>query len=125
MIKRTIMALGLGVTLTGGAATAVHASSATAAHPAVAHTAAAHHTARQAARVVVATDGDQTGDADADAPCATDAGGNQTGNCQDSQHSSGPADTAGAADQSGPADQGGPADQSDAPEPGQTSTSGN
>ncbi len=85
MIKRTLMALGLGVALMGGAATAVHASSVVAAHPA----------AVQADLVAGAT-GDQTTDADANAPCATDAAGNQTGNCQDSQNASGPADNGGA-----------------------------
>ena len=84
MIKRTLMALGLGVALMGGAATAAHASSVVAAHPA----------AVQADLVAGAT-GDQTMDADANAPCATDAAGNQTGNCQDSQNASGPADNGG------------------------------
>jgi len=85
MIKRTLMTLGLGVALMGGAATAAHASSVVAAHPA----------AVQADLVAGAT-GDQTTDADANAPCATDAAGNQTGNCQDSQNASGPADNGGA-----------------------------
>jgi len=85
MIKRTLMTLGLGVALMGGAATAAHASSVVAAHPAAVQ-----------ADLVGGTTGDQTTDADANAPCATDAAGNETGNCQDSQNASGPADNGGA-----------------------------
>jgi hypothetical protein len=39
----------------------------------------------------------RTAEADATAPCATDAAGNQTGNCQDSQSAAGPEDQSGAA----------------------------
>ncbi len=45
--KRTLLALGLGIALTGGAATAVHASNHTVARPAVVR-AAAHPAAEQA-----------------------------------------------------------------------------
>lgn len=106
MVKRTLMALRLGVALLGGGvANTVHASSVVAAHPA----AVVH------ADLVAGDTGDTTPDADANAPCATDpTTGDQTGNCQDSQNQSGPQDTAG--DQGG-ADTGG-ADQGGTPTPG-------
>jgi hypothetical protein len=64
MIRRALMVLGLGVALTGGAATAVHA---------------------------------QTADPDATAPCvAATATTPETGNCDNSQNTLGPEDTASA-----------------------------
>jgi len=49
------------------------------------------------ADLVAGATGDQTTDAAANAPCATDTAGNQTGNCQDSQNASGAQDTSGPA----------------------------
>ena len=88
MVKRTLMALGLGIALLGGgAATAVHASTHATLRPAAAVT----------ADLVGGDTGAQTADTDPAAPCVTDAAtGDQTGDCQDSQNTGGPADTAGA-----------------------------
>lgn len=87
MVKRTLMALGLGVALLGGGvASTVHASNVVAAHPTAVH-----------AGLIAGDTGDTTADADANAPCATDpTTGDQTGNCQDSQNQSGPQDNSGA-----------------------------
>jgi len=89
--KRTLMALGLGVALLGGgAATSVHASTHASTH-------ATTRTAAVTADVVAGDTSAQTADTDPAAPCVTDAAtGDQTGNCQDSQNTGGPADTAGA-----------------------------
>jgi len=102
MVKRTFMALGLGVALLGGGvANTVHASSVVAAHPTAVH-----------AGLIAGDTGDTTADADANAPCATNpTTGDQTGNCQDSQNQSGPQDTSG----SGGQDQGGTADGGETP----------
>lgn len=116
MVKQTLIALGLGLALTGGATTAAHASSHVAAH----HVAARHAIARHAAAPGptntttpgtpgptdtttpgapgAETGGDMAADPDATAPCAVDASGNETGNCQDSQNASGPQDNSGGAD---------------------------
>jgi len=94
--RRTLMALGLGVALLGGgAATSVHAS-----------THATPSNATVMADVVAGDTGAQTADTDPTAPCATDAvTGEQTGDCQNSQNTGGPADTA---DASGEAAAAGP-----------------
>ena len=94
MIKRTLMALGLGVgLLSGGMATAAHAGSHGTARPAV-----------SSADLVAGDSGAQTADTDPAAPCVTDAAtGEQTGNCQDSQNAAGPEDTAGTSGEAAPA----------------------
>lgn len=89
MVKHALMALGLGVGLLGGAATAVHASTQAPAR------AAAHPVVRHAQAVELSEAADTVSDTDATAPCATDASGNQTGDCQDSQNQSGPQDSGG------------------------------
>lgn len=103
MVKRTLMAVGLGVGLLGGAATAVHASTQVAARPAAVH-ASTRATARPATVRAQAEEpretADRAGEADATVPCATDGQGNQTGNCQDSQNAAGPQDTSSAAESS-------------------------
>lgn len=86
MLKRILMGAGLGLALLGGTATAVHTTGAVAAQRAAIH----------ADLKVLATES-QTADADPSAPCAVDAAGSQTGDCQDSQSTAGPADSAGAA----------------------------
>lgn len=85
MIKRTLMAVGLGMALLGGIATTTHASSHVQAHPAYA---AVHANLGSGGAEA------QTAEADANVPCAIDATGAQTGNCQDSQNSAGGADSA-------------------------------
>lgn len=83
MLMRVLMSLGLGVALLGGGISAVHASSHVAAHPA----------AVVAADVIAGDTGAQTADTDPNAPCAVDpTTGNETGDCQNSQNTSGPED---------------------------------
>jgi len=82
MIKRTLLALGLGMALLGGAATTGHAGSHVAARPAAVH-----------ADLIVSSVGAQTGDTDANAPCvAATATTPETGDCQNSQNTAGPED---------------------------------
>ncbi len=80
MMKHTLMALGLGVGLLGGAATAVHGSASAAPHPTAYHSVA--RTVSVQATPVAETP-EAAAETDATAACATDASGNQTGNCQD------------------------------------------
>lgn len=94
MIKRTLMVMGLGMALLGGVATTTFASSHVSAHPTTAR-----------AGVMAGETDAQAADTDVSAPCATDATGNQTGDCQNSQNASGPEDN-GAAGSEG--DIGGP-----------------
>lgn len=91
MAKRRLITLGL-LALLGGAALAVHAGTKAAAHPAATHGAVQAVTS-QAPAAQPTRPADNAGDSDAAAPCATDAAGNQTGDCQNSQNTAGPEDS--------------------------------
>jgi hypothetical protein len=91
MVKRRLIILAL-LALLGGAALAVHASTLAAAHPATNH-AAMQAVTYQPLAAQPTPPADKAADNDARAPCATDAAGNQTGNCQDSQNAAGPEDS--------------------------------
>jgi len=97
MFKRVVMGAGLSLAMLGGVAGATHFGGTVSAHP------AAFHAARtMAAAGVKAAEAEiQTADAPSTTPCAVDAAGNENGNCQDSQNSSGGADVAGAAEAAG------------------------
>jgi hypothetical protein len=91
MIKRTLLALGLGLGLAGGVVSATHTTAQVHAHPAAVHTASQAHTNAYMAAEAKA----RAADTDPTAPCGTDATGAQTGDCQDSQNAAGPEDNAG------------------------------
>ncbi|HVA90485.1 MAG TPA: hypothetical protein VNL71_11670 [Chloroflexota bacterium] len=91
MFKRMLMGAGLSLAMLGGVAAATHSSGTVSAHPAAAHAAQT-----VAAAEVKATEAEvQSADAASTTPCTTDAAGNESGNCQDSQNASGGADVAG------------------------------
>jgi hypothetical protein len=87
MFKRIVMGAGLSLAMLGGVAGATHSSGTVSAHPAT------HAVAAAGVKAVTAEI--QTADAASTAPCTVDAAGNEDGNCQDSQNTSGPADSAG------------------------------
>jgi len=96
MIRRVLLLLGLGVALTGGIVTAVHAAGQTASRPAIHAT--AHANAATVTEAPEATSPEAQTDSDAHAPCATSSTGEQTGNCAiDSQATGGSQDAAGTA----------------------------
>ncbi|MDB5058168.1 MAG: hypothetical protein JWO59_1640 [Chloroflexi bacterium] len=82
MLKRVVMATGLGLALMGGVA--AHTSVPVSAQPVAVH----------ADLQVLSTDA-QVSDPDSGAPCGTDASGAETGDCQNSQNTAGPEDSAG------------------------------
>jgi hypothetical protein len=91
MVKRRLITLGL-LALLGGAALTVHASMQAEAHPATNH-GAVHVVTSQTPTAQPSQPPDNASDSDAAAPCATDATGNQTGDCQNSQNTAGPEDS--------------------------------
>lgn len=95
MFKRIVMGAGLSLAMLGGVAGVTHSSGTVSAHPAT-HAVAAAGVKAVTAEIQTA---DATGAADAasNAPCTVDAAGNEDGNCQDSQNTSGPPDAVGAA----------------------------
>jgi hypothetical protein len=83
MFKRTLMGAGLGLALLGGTATAVHTYGSGNAHAATVQT-----------DLKVVDTAPQATDTDPTAPCAVDASGVETGDCQNSQNATGPEDSA-------------------------------
>jgi hypothetical protein len=97
MRKRLLIACGLGLLLLLGAVALATSVNLASAHPAASHVSNQLSSQSAAAATPESTaeqSSDQTSDPDANAACATDAQGNQTGDCQDSQNSSGPEDSA-------------------------------
>ncbi|MBF6591815.1 MAG: hypothetical protein IVW57_15005 [Ktedonobacterales bacterium] len=105
MGKRTIMSLGLALVLVLGIAALAITVNGASAHPAISHASSQtsiqaaprsnHAVSSQATATATETteqSGDSVNDPDANAPCAKDAQGNETGNCENSQNSSGPED---------------------------------
>lgn len=106
MGKRTLMALGLGLVLLVGVAVLAATVNIASAHPSGSH--ATHSSGIQAApnsnnqpstqataaqtEAANEQSGDSANDPDPNAPCGKDAQGNETGNCENSQNSSGPGD---------------------------------
>lgn len=87
MVKRALIALGL-LMAVGGGVLLSHPSPQVAAHPQTTST-TPQPTSGQTATEQPETPSDTAADNDASAACSTDASGNQTGNCQDSQNTSG------------------------------------
>jgi hypothetical protein len=108
MSKRRLMLLGSALTLLMlvGAVFAIQSSVHAMGHATPATAKTAISTAVQTQEPTETKD--QAGDTDQGATCATDSARNQTGDCQDSQNTSGPEDTAGSADAPGATSKTGP-----------------